>query len=74
MTDDEADSRNKAEAAAMAAAHEAERAAFSALIAKFANWNPGLRIDGSKLMLAVGDSRLPLGITTLGVLKGTKHE
>ena len=30
MTDDEADSRNKAEAAAMAAAHKAERAAFSA--------------------------------------------
>jgi len=71
---DPTDIANETAAAEIAATHKAERAAFAALIDKFANWNPGLRIDGSKLMLAVGDSRLPLGITTLGVLKGTKHE
>jgi len=71
MTDDPAaEAANTAAGEQITAAHKAERAAFNALITKYANWNPGLRIDGSKLILAVGDSLLPMGITTLGVLKG----
>lgn len=54
----------------IAARERARKAEVKARIDRYATWTPGLRIDGSRLLIVTGDVELQVGVVTMGVLSG----
>lgn len=69
---DAADAANDAAGEDIRRNHDEDMARRKARIARFASWTPGLRIDGSRLIIHTADGDRQLGIVTLGVLNGTR--
>lgn len=64
------DESNAAAGAEILAEHKKENTEKGARLDRFATWLPGMRLDGSRLLIATTTGEHLVGLVTSGVLNG----
>ena len=73
MADEVAEDRNRQAGAEISAAHKAEQKRLQERLARFADWTPGIRINGGRVEVIADPTQPPVLSATgvAGILKGT---